>query len=281
MTTKTNKCIFCLVESGSFNTVEHIIPESLGNTDDILMNAVCDKCQNYLGREIEKFVLDKTPFAFWRTIYGTKSKKGKSPYCDLSLEKKAGGALADYHPFSDSGIVLRPAYSNDEAVVEAIVSDESLKKEILNGNKETFKLVLTPKSLVYMGRFLGKIALELWYKVSKDDVFHNRFNDLRSYVRYGTVVAMWPIIHCKLGENLLFFRDMANGLQERSLYKYSLYKIKSMGISLFTFDIGSERYGIILDKRELAGKEFTDEFFSAMFHGTEGHPNILFYSELR
>lgn len=44
-------------------------------TDDILEGCVCDKCQNYLGKEIENYILAKTPFGFWRTIAGTVNKK--------------------------------------------------------------------------------------------------------------------------------------------------------------------------------------------------------------
>ena len=81
------KCIFCS-EKGPYNTVEHIIPESLGNDDTLLANCVCDKCQDYFGREIENFVLNKTSFAFWRVWYGIKSKKRNLPSINFSLPKK-------------------------------------------------------------------------------------------------------------------------------------------------------------------------------------------------
>ena len=45
-----NKCIFCKESGDIFHTIEHIVPESLGNTEDILHKGVCDKCQNYFGR---------------------------------------------------------------------------------------------------------------------------------------------------------------------------------------------------------------------------------------
>lgn len=51
-----HKCIFCSAESTEVNTIEHIIPESLGNTEDILVNAVCDRCQNYFGKEVENYL---------------------------------------------------------------------------------------------------------------------------------------------------------------------------------------------------------------------------------
>ena len=70
-----NKCLFCNKE-GPFSSPEHIIPEALGNDDLILVEEVCDNCNQYFGKEIEKFVLGKTPFAFWRTYLGIRKKNG-------------------------------------------------------------------------------------------------------------------------------------------------------------------------------------------------------------
>ena len=280
MNSEIHKCIFCLEESRNFSTQEHIISESLGNTDDILLDSVCDKCQNYLGQEVERFVLSKTPFAFWKTLYGTKTKNGKSPFCDLSLDKKIKGRLANFHPHSDKGMVIHAANFNDEAIINVDFDDDNLKHQILNGDKRTFNLVLTPKILVYIGRFLGKIALEYGRKEFEDDVFSKRFDDLRNYVRFGTTSKMWPIFNCKLKENLLFYKDAENGLQKRDLYHYALYQIKSMDLSLFLFDIGNERYGILLDKKYPEGNEFTDEFLGILLQDTDGAVNILYYDNL-
>jgi hypothetical protein len=52
-------CIFCKEVSDTSFSVEHIIPESLGNKSHILENGiVCDKCNNYFARKIEKEVLE-------------------------------------------------------------------------------------------------------------------------------------------------------------------------------------------------------------------------------
>ena len=48
MSEKQHQCIFCL-EQTQICTIEHSI-WSLGNTEDILYNNVCDKYQKYLGR---------------------------------------------------------------------------------------------------------------------------------------------------------------------------------------------------------------------------------------
>lgn len=80
-------CIFC-DSTGPFTTREHIIPESLDNDDLIITGSVCDSCQNYFGKEVEKFVLSKTPFAFWKVIYSIKAKKGVVASVGLSLPSK-------------------------------------------------------------------------------------------------------------------------------------------------------------------------------------------------
>ncbi len=278
---KRHKCIFCLEESENFNTVEHIISQSLGNTDDILRNAVCDKCQNYLGKEVENFVLSKTPFAFWRTIYGTKSKKRKEPFFDMTLDKNDSGALSNYHPFSDSNIVIHPAHFNNEFIIAADIGDTTLLRKIQSGEKHQFNLVLTPKILVYMGRFLGKIALEYWCKYYGEKVFEKRFDELRHYVRYGTTNAMWPIFHWELADSLLKYEDISKDLQEHTLYRYAYGEIKQINKLLFVFDIGSERYAIIMDEKYPDSNILTYEMLSKLFDDITEFPDIFYYSQLK
>lgn len=278
MELKQHRCIFCLEENENFNTVEHIVPESLGNTDDILRNAVCDKCQSYLGKEVENFILSKNPFVFWRTIYGTKSKKGKEPFWDMTLDKKDKGILSNYHPFSDSNIVIRPAHFNNEFVIAADISNMVLMEKIQSGEKSRFNLVLTPKMLVYMGRFLGKIALEYWCKYYGEKIFEKRFDELRQYVRYGTNNAMWPIFHWNLADNLLKYEDISDDLEEHTLYRYGYGEIKAINKLLFVFDIGSERYGMIMDEKYPDPNILTYEMLSKLFEDITEFPHIFYYS---
>ena len=49
------RCIFCQSVSDQSRSKEHIIPESLGNTEHILPPGwVCDGCNNYLSLKVEK-----------------------------------------------------------------------------------------------------------------------------------------------------------------------------------------------------------------------------------
>ena len=271
-----HKCIFCLEESDGFNTVEHIVPESLGNIDDILTNAVCDKCQNYLGTEIENFVLSKTPFGFWRTISGTKTKKGKNPFFDPSQAVSKRGKIDNYHPLTDNNITMHPA--DNESIIEVTTDNDKIRQEIFSGERTNIKVVLTPKMLIYMGRFLGKIALEYWYKAFNYDVFDERFNGLRNYIRYGSVNEVWPVMLGQLTENTLTYKAISKFEEGRTLYAYSFYKDNKANLILFNFDIGCERYSIILNCKYPNGSDFTDYFLSALCNGTMGLPTILHYS---
>lgn len=267
------RCIFCLQTGDIFHTIEHIVPESLGNDDDVLTYGVCDQCQNYFGREIENYVLSKTPFGFWRTLAGTPTKKGHVPEFNPTQNPSTGGKLPDYHPLSDSSITIYPA--DGESIVQAEFADLNQKKEIIKNGKGVLKTVLTPKALVYIGRFLGKIALEYWHKSFGDDVFRADFDELRNYVRNGTTRRMWPVFHGNLEENLLIYRPKGMDFEERTLFAYRFFEIDSFVI--FCFDIGLERYSIILNQKYPKGDMFTDAIMTALCQGTTGLQNILFY----
>src|SRR5580704_5356745 len=74
------RCIFCRVDSSASVSREHIIPESLGNTSLILpKGVVCDKCNNYFSREIERPFLESESIRVMRFHQGLESKKGRVP----------------------------------------------------------------------------------------------------------------------------------------------------------------------------------------------------------
>ena len=74
------KCIFCKQISNKSVSIEHILPESLGNIDAILPpGLICDKCNNYFSREVERPVLSSGIFRLLRNDKQLPSKKGKIP----------------------------------------------------------------------------------------------------------------------------------------------------------------------------------------------------------
>src|ERR1035437_2287572 len=74
------KCIFCRSISSDSKSIEHIIPESLGNkTHTLPKGVVCDKCNNYFANKIEKKVLELAYFKSLRGRNVIETKKGKIP----------------------------------------------------------------------------------------------------------------------------------------------------------------------------------------------------------
>lgn len=74
------RCLFCKADSTASQSEEHIIPESLGNTTSILPpGVVCDRCNNYFAREVEKPFLGSAGIIFLRFRQGVPSKRGIIP----------------------------------------------------------------------------------------------------------------------------------------------------------------------------------------------------------
>ena len=74
------RCIFCKSNSKSSRSVEHIIPESLGNLDHTLpRGVVCDSCNNYFARKVEKPVLDSPMMRLLRSERQITNKRRRFP----------------------------------------------------------------------------------------------------------------------------------------------------------------------------------------------------------
>lgn len=74
------RCIFCKSPSSSSISREHIIPESLGNTDHTLpRGVVCDACNNYFARKIEKPILDSPMIRLLRSDREIPNKRKRFP----------------------------------------------------------------------------------------------------------------------------------------------------------------------------------------------------------
>ena len=74
------RCIFCKGDSSTSRSVEHILPQSIGNDDGILpKGVVCDKCNNYFAKELESKVLNSGIIRAIRNRMRIPSKKGRVP----------------------------------------------------------------------------------------------------------------------------------------------------------------------------------------------------------
>lgn len=74
------RCIFCKRESSTSRSVEHIVPESLGNIEHVLpVGAVCDDCNQYFARKVERQLLDSPMFRLLRAVMTVPNKRGRVP----------------------------------------------------------------------------------------------------------------------------------------------------------------------------------------------------------
>lgn len=143
------KCIFCKHDASASISVEHIVPESMGNKNNILpKGVVCDTCNNYFSLKIEKKVLEMKYFQNLRFRNGIESKKNRIPRGKALIPKtkyEAEVIISENKPFE---VIL------DAASFELIQKGE-IKHLLLPFDIEY------PKYDKVFSRFLAKIGVEM------------------------------------------------------------------------------------------------------------------------
>lgn len=181
------KCIFCKHDSSNSKSVEHIIPESLGNKKQILPKGiVCDSCNNYFARKIEKPVLEMPYFRSLRGRIMIENKKGKIPMISGFTKNKDNIEISFLQDGSNT--------------IEVIYEDEKALKTLINHSEIYIPLIPEPpQNDFHISKFVGKIALEAFaQRVSsaedwqEDFVKHKGLDELRHFVRYGEGYTIWP-----------------------------------------------------------------------------------------
>jgi len=179
------RCIFCKEDSTNSKSVEHIIPESLGCKKHILpVGIVCDKCNNYFARKIEKPFMDEYSITHLRFAEGIENKKGTIP--------SISGILNYQHPVKLS----KDIHSNFAGHVD--VPSLALDS-IISAEKSTIIFpMLTDNYFLKVGpivsRFVGKIAIEAFAQRILESSYNDsldlfiddvQFDPLRNHVRRG------------------------------------------------------------------------------------------------
>ena len=86
-------CLFCRRSDGGFTTIEHIVPESLGNTGLVLPNGVvCDRCNNGPLSVLDKALCDFMPLRARQIMLGVPAKSGEVPSLRFSNGTMTHGA---------------------------------------------------------------------------------------------------------------------------------------------------------------------------------------------
>jgi hypothetical protein len=180
------RCIFCKSDSSSSKSVEHIIPESLYNTRHILPpRIVCDSCNNYFARKVEKPFLDSPAISHLRFHEGIPNKRGRIPSSEGIL--LPGFEITVYKELNAE----RQMFIDMSAEARKYISQQKMGQFIFPRAKKL------PGEQV-ISRFLAKMALEaMALKLLDIDggieylTEENQLDPLRNFARRGDP-PNWP-----------------------------------------------------------------------------------------
>jgi hypothetical protein len=242
------RCIFCKQDSITSKTVEHIIPEALGNKKHILpCGVVCDDCNNYFGLKVERPLVDSAYFRQVRFRNRIYNKENRVP-CT------SGILLPGFIP-----IEMMWDDKEGQSIFPTRERDTGRLINILHHSQggELIEPILERPDEYLMSRFLSKMALEvlalLFLAVpgGLDEVIDkSELNELRHYARFGAPPKFWPfntrIIH---PEGKVF----VDGIQRYEvLHEYRLLYTESSELYLVVAILGTE-YAINMGGPEIDG----------------------------
>ncbi len=214
------KCIFCHKDSTTSKSVEHIIPESLGNKEQILPQGyVCDDCNHYFAIKIEKELLEQPYFISMRSRNEIKTKK------DRLVKQKM--IFPDIHDFSE---IATNTTDNGKLIY---IDSDNVFNNIING--KTYKMIelIYPEPeypSIVMARFLAKCAMEYILSMIEENeridfvdssLSTNQFDPIRLFARYGT--GKWAYSQRRVyNEGSLFIDARTNKIFE-TLHEMTIF----------------------------------------------------------
>jgi hypothetical protein len=164
------RCIYCLSDTGTFTSEEHIVPESLGNYDTVLpKGAVCDTCNNEVLSRLDEALLDSDLVGFLRTWFMPYTKAGKLPqaeYQNLSMKKVRPNHIV----FTDK---TRKKAITTEPIDESGFTRVSMT---MRGRKK-FDPIILARAVYKMG--LGMVA----FHEGKQSACNRKYDRARAFIR--------------------------------------------------------------------------------------------------
>jgi hypothetical protein len=210
------RCIFCKDDSSTSRSEEHIVPETLGNSRNILPpGIVCDQCNNYFARKIEKPVLDSGFFTVTRFTQALPNKRGRVP--------TVGGII-------EPGGPIEVSRNPEGRFLPVNVPPQIFQK--ITTSKRGFLILPTagsePEPYIF-SRFLSKMALEAMAQklLKKPELLASLIDDpqldpIRNHARRGDKRTQWPFYKRRIYEEN--HKQMAeNETSFQVLYEYNLF----------------------------------------------------------
>lgn len=221
------KCIFCKRDSSGSRSVEHIVPESLGNTKLTLpRGTVCDSCNNYFATHVEAPVLASKEFSYLRFHQEIPNKRGRLPSVDAIL----GGEIVEVHKTGP----LQFSFNAKDFEVAKRVSAQ--------GDGQLLVPLSGPAPSSHLtSRWLAKMGLELLaLRVSRVEGWNNEFIDhpgldpVRRFARAPKPGETWAFSRRRLhSENLL--EETKLGEQSQLVYECDILATSTAESSEYYF----------------------------------------------
>jgi hypothetical protein len=219
------RCLFCKQPSDDAKSVEHIIPESIGNTKYVLpCGAVCDRCNNYFSHKVEGPLLSHVSFRNLRAWYRVPNKKGVAPRLygfvagtDIDVGLRVG---------PDGELDIKPERHRNQARL-----DERIRREHAGIEPAIYVFprdVDPPRR--EMSRFMAKLALEaLALRFSSAPEFlamlvdEPHYDRIRHWARRGDSVGLWPYHQRRVFPEETLMRHPTSGKWVQAGYGHDLF----------------------------------------------------------
>ncbi|MDP8202857.1 MAG: hypothetical protein P9M11_12065 [Candidatus Tenebribacter burtonii] len=158
-----NKCIFC-EKPIKYESIEHILPESLIKTNFTISGAVCSLCNNNNLSDLDNYFCHNNFGSELRVNYLQKTKKGKFPKLDVI-----------------NGNIQK--IDKNKVQVQQKLNAKNFRITV-SEDKWTFDTDIVKRGVnaLKISRFLSKVGLETLYYYKKEIVFNKEFSQLRKYV---------------------------------------------------------------------------------------------------
>lgn len=248
------RCLFCKNSSDDSKSIEHIVPESIGNTKYVLPKGfVCDKCNNYFSRKVEGPLLSHTSFRNLRAWYQVPTKKGVMP------------RLQGFVAGTDVGIGLRlgPDGRPDIKLERELDRKKLVNAQALAGQDVVafvFSRDFSPPQRE-MSRFLAKVALEaLALRFSEDAKLIQLLTDdphydrIRNWARRGECSVEWPYHYRAIAPEETLMKHPASGDWVQAGYGFDFF-MNRRGETYFALSLYGHQFVVNVGGPSLRGFE--------------------------
>jgi len=241
------RCIFCASPSAGSKSREHILPESLGNTDHWLPpGVVCDGCNNYFAVKIERPLLESTFFTALRHRQDIPNKRGQWPMVRGVFPQ---ARIAVGLQRTKDGMAVNAWHERDNA---------AFVRTLMKQQRGAFYVPMEgPLDDQLVARFLGKVGVEtmadrlIRAEVAREVLLGEpALVAMRRFVRQGDQAGPWPISRRRIyGEDAAFGTECYQVLHEFDLLHIEPGEIYAV-ICIF-----GEEFAINLGSPSIAGYE--------------------------